>query len=90
MLEAGQMQAPGYLVNLSGTGAYVETDAAGALGPTVRLRFSLPRKDRPLSAQARVIRADVKPGRPEGVALEFLRLDDEDRRDLEEFLFLNG
>jgi hypothetical protein len=32
MLEAGQMQAPGYLVNLSGTGAYVETDAAERWG----------------------------------------------------------
>lgn len=90
MLETEQVQALGYLVNLSGTGAYVETDAAEALGPFVRLRFSLPRNGRVLSAQARVIRADAKPGKPEGVALEFLGLEDDARRDLEEFLFLNG
>jgi len=90
LLETDRAQALGYLVNLSGTGAYVETDAAGTLGPFVRLRFSLPRKGRVLSAEARVIRADVKPGKTEGVALEFLGLDEDARRDLEEFLFLNG
>ena len=90
LLETGQEQALGYLVNLSGTGAYVETDAAGRLGTSVWLRFSLPRNGRVLSAQTRVIRADVKPGKPEGLALEFVGMDEDARRDLEEFLFLNG
>ena len=90
LLETEEVQALGYLVNLSGSGAYVETDAARTLGPFVRLRFSLPRNGRILSARARVIRTDAGPGKPEGVALEFMGLDEEARRDLEEFLFLNG
>ena len=89
-LETDKVQALGYLTNLSGSGAYVETRDARALGGFVRLRFSLPSDGRVLSTRARVIRTDARPGKPEGIALEFMGLDEDARRDLEEFLFQNG
>jgi CheY-like chemotaxis protein len=89
-IEAGDVQATGSLVNLSGSGAFVETDIAGALEGPVRLRFSLPGMNQVFAPVGRVVRTIDRPGRPAGVALEFIDLDERSRRDLEEFLFLRG
>ena len=89
-VESGEIHALGALVNLSATGAFLETEAAGAIADPVRVRFALPEVGREISATGRVVRRVTMAGRPAGVALQFLDLDAEARRDLEEFLFLKG
>jgi CheY-like chemotaxis protein len=89
-VESGEIHALGALVNLSASGAFLETEAAGAIADPVRVRFALPEVGREISATGRVVRRVTVAGRPPGLALQFLDLDAEARRDLEEFLFLKG
>ncbi|OGP86302.1 MAG: hypothetical protein A2Y95_05940 [Deltaproteobacteria bacterium RBG_13_65_10] len=89
-IDAGDVQAMGALVNLSGSGAFVETDIAGALEGPVRLRFSLPGTNQVFSPVGRVVRTIDGAGRPSGVAVEFIDIDERSRHDLEQFLFLRG
>ena len=89
-INAGEMLASASLMNLSGSGALIETDAAGDLDGEVVLRFSLPDSTRVLEPLARVVRRTI-PDKGRGrIALEFKNLDGETRRALESFLFLRG
>jgi CheY-like chemotaxis protein len=93
-LEAGEVQARASLVNLSGSGVLLETPAwalPAALpeGP-VRLRFRLPETELLLEPEGRVIRRTEAPGEPARIALEFLEMDPDSQRALEDFIFLKG
>jgi DNA-binding response OmpR family regulator len=89
-LEAGEIHATGSLLNLSGSGALLETEVAGVLEGPIRLRFSLPRRDRVIESVGRVVRRSTPEEGVGRIAVEFVELDPESRRVLESFLFLTG
>ena len=89
-VRAGEIQAIGSLCNLSGSGALVETQAAGALDGPVLLRFSLPRVKQILEPRGRVIRRIEREGEPGRIAVEFVEMDPESQEALASFLFMNG
>lgn len=89
-VQAGAIQASGFLLNLSGSGALIETQVAGALNGPVRIRFRLPQTERVIEPVGRVIRRVEKKGEPGRIAVEFVEMDPESQRALASFLFLNG
>ena len=89
-VQSGAIQASGFLLNLSGSGALIETQVAGALKGPVRIRFRLPQTERVIEPVGRVIRRIEKKGEPGRIAVEFVEMDPESQRALASFLFLNG
>lgn len=89
-VQAGAIQASGFLLNLSGSGALIETQVAGALNGPVRIRFRLPQTERVIEPVGRVIRRIEKKGEPGKIAVEFVEMDPPSQRALASFLFLNG
>jgi CheY-like chemotaxis protein len=90
VVEAGEIHATGSLINLSGSGALVETEVAGVLEGSIQLRFSLPRTNRIFEPVGRVVRRSAPEGGAARIAVEFVEMDPESRRALESFLFLTG
>lgn len=89
-VEAGEIHATGSLLNLSASGALLETEVAGVIEGPIRLRFSLPRRDGVIESVGRVVRRSTPEEGVGRIAVEFVELDPESRRVLESFLFLTG
>ena len=62
-------------VNLTPSGAYLETHSNPALDTAVELALCLPDGDMPMALAGRVVRSGSGPEEPAGVGIEFMAVD---------------
>jgi hypothetical protein len=89
VLETGERSHLVVIVDLSAEGAYLSTRIEAPATAALRLRTVMPNSGRSVALPCEVVwsceRFDVASGRPAGMAVRFLDVDDETRRELDDY-----